>query len=99
MYGGKPGNFSIPTGKIESKTNKLKPLTSPRNFCIMSISKSIHISNVITIKTINENMDPSLISAQASAEYYLLSAAQHSSEWDLTWHDSAAPNNNKQLSF
>ena len=80
MYGGKSGNFSFPTGKIETKTNKLKPLTSPRNFCIMSISKSIHISNVITIKTINENMDPSLISAQASAEYYLLSAAQHSSE-------------------
>ena len=72
MYGGKSGNFSIPTGKIETKSNKLKPLL----FCIISISKSIHI----TIKTINENIDPSLISAQASAEYYLLSAAQHSSE-------------------
>ena len=56
MYGGKSGNFSIPTGKIETKANKLKPLTSPRDFCIISISKSIHI----TIKTINENVDPRL---------------------------------------
>ena len=32
------------------------PETSPRDFCIISITKSIHV----TIKPINENVDPSL---------------------------------------